>query len=58
MLRPTLRAFTAKNLVNELGAPPAVPMSIVKVKLSNPIDGHDVFVFMLISEFEYFQGVV
>jgi len=43
----------AKNLVNELGVPPAIPMSIVKVKLSKPIDGHDVFVFMLIGEFEY-----
>jgi len=43
----------AKNLVNKLGVPPAIPMSIVKVKLSKPIDGHTVFVFMLIGEFEY-----
>jgi len=43
----------AKKLVNELGVPPAIPMSIVKVELSKPIDGHNVFVFMLIGEFEY-----
>ncbi len=43
----------AKKLVNDLGVPPAIPMSIVKVKLSKPIDGHNVFVFMLIGEFEY-----
>ncbi len=42
----------AKNLVNELGVPPAIPMSVVEVRLSKPIDGHDVFVFMLIGEFE------
>lgn len=44
---------TAKELVRDLGVPPAIPMSIVRVKLSKPIDGHDVFVFMLIGEFEH-----
>ena len=42
----------AKSLVNELGVPPAIPMSVVEVRLSKPVDGHDVFVFMLIGEFE------